>query len=460
MKRLLAGSLAAIQLLCTGCSTATTADRTQDRAAAIATAQYPEMAPYPNEQDFLDASTGEFDNEGFMQQYEAWSQSRQVEQTGDVSGLSDFMQRSTAQFLSGAEGENRVYSPVNVYMALAMLAELTDGESRQQILDLLQSESMDALRAQANAVWNANYCDDGATTSIFANSIWLNQDVPFKQDTLDTLAAQYYASSYRGEMGSDALNTMLRDWLNKQTGGLLEGQASDIQMDAQTILALASTVYFRAKWVDEFAPDRTTPGTFHQTDGDVTCSMMHQSGTDTYYWADHFAAVSHTLYNNGAMWFVLPDAGISPEQLLADEQLMAFFTADGAYERDSDVWENQKQVVVNLTVPQFDISSGMELCDGLKALGVTDVFDEKVSDFSPMTSEPIPIVLSEAQHAARVMIDEEGCTAAAFTAMLMAGAAMPPEEEVDFVLDRPFLFFITGADGLPLFVGTVNQPTA
>jgi serine protease inhibitor len=56
------------------------------------------------------------------------------------------------------------------------------------------------------------------------------------------------------------------------------------------------------------------------------------------------------------------------------------------------------------------------------------------------------------------MIDEEGCTAAAYTVMLAAGAARPPEEKVDFVLDRPFLFVINGQDGQPLFVGIVNQP--
>jgi len=38
------------------------------------------------------------------------------------------------------------------------------------------------------------------------------------------------------------------------------------------------------------------------------------------------------------------------------------------------------------------------------------------------------------------------------------GAGMPPQEEIDFVVDRPFLFVITGADSLPLFVGVVNQP--
>jgi serine protease inhibitor len=70
----------------------------------------------------------------------------------------------------------------------------------------------------------------------------------------------------------------------------------------------------------------------------------------------------------------------------------------------------------------------------------------------------LPVAVNEAKHAARVMIDEEGCTAAAYTVMLAAGAARPPEEKVDFVLDRPFLFVINGQDGQPLFVGIVNQP--
>ena len=54
--------------------------------------------------------------------------------------------------------------------------------------------------------------------------------------------------------------------------------------------------------------------------------------------------------------------------------------------------------------------------------------------------------------------NEEGVTAAAYTEMRLAGAAAPPDDEIDFVLDRPFLFVITGRDGLPLFVGTVHPP--
>jgi len=99
----------------------------------------------------------------------------------------------------------------------------------------------------------------------------------------------------------------------------------------------------------------------------------------------------------------------------------------------------------------------MERARSLKGLGVTDVFDPAVSDFSPMTDDTAAY-LSQAQHAARVAVDEEGVTAAAYTVMMMCGAAAPPEEEVDFVLNRPFVFAITGTDGLPLFVGIVHQP--
>ena len=55
-------------------------------------------------------------------------------------------------------------------------------------------------------------------------------------------------------------------------------------------------------------------------------------------------------------------------------------------------------------------------------------------------------------------MDEKGVTAAAYTVMAVCGTGMPMGDEIDFVLDRPFLFAITGGDGLPLFVGIVNQP--
>ena len=219
-------------------------------AYAISEASYPEMAQYPND---MISSDGMPNSDGFEEAYEAWredlSAQRNSAPEGYAGGLDAYFGASAAQFLAGAGGENRAYSPLNVYMALAMLAELTDGESRQQILSLLGSESIEALRQQANGVWNTTYRDDGIIKSILASSLWLDEDVSFNQDTMDTLAQNYYASSYRG---SADFNAALQDWINGQTGGLLQEQAGEVELTPDTIMALATTVYFRAKWSDEF----------------------------------------------------------------------------------------------------------------------------------------------------------------------------------------------------------------
>ncbi len=422
---------------------------------AIAKTQYPEVVPYPNESDYL-TSDGQLDN-SFYDAHSAWwedMRARQQLDLGDTAPLQSFFARSAQTFLTGTEGENRVYSPLNVYIALSMLAQLTGGESREQILNLLGSDSMDALRQQASNVWNANYRNDGAVTSILASSLWLNEDVKFNRDTMDILAEDFYASSFRGEMGSEEFDHALRDWLNEQTGGLLKEQAGNVELDAQTILALATTVYFKARWYNDFPKEQTAPRTFHAPGGDMETDFMHQSDYHSYFWGEKFSAVCQPFDTAGYMWFLLPDEGVSPEDLLTNAEATDFlFTAD------KNTWENKKFLIVNESIPKFDVASQFDLGEGLQALGVTDVFDPEKSDFTPMTTDvDVPIILSKADHAARVVIDEEGCTAAAYTVLMADGMGSPPEEEVDFTLDRPFLFCITGNSDLPLFVGIVNRP--
>lgn len=415
-------------------------------AGAIYMAKYPEMSPYP-------------ENES-QKAYEAWWEDIKAQRRPDgyADGLEDFFTTSIRELLSGAGDENAACSPLNIYMALGMLGELTDGETREQILELLGCGSIEELRRQAGDVWNATYLDDGATRSILASSLWLNEDVDFNADTLETLAKTYYASSFQGEMGSEELNGSLHQWLNEQTGGLLTDQVDNINLKADTILALAATVYFRAKWTPEFSESHTEPGTFHSPAVDITCEFMHQGGTDTYYWGEGFSAVSKYLESGGRMWFILPDEGVTPEELINSDEVMDFILS-------SDGRKNSKTLIVNKSIPKFDISSRTDLIESLAAMGITDVLNPDIADFSPMTDEDFTpgidgqgIYLSQATHGVRVAIDEEGVTAAAYTVMATAEAGEPPEEEVDFILDRPFIFVITNPDGLPLFAGIVNEP--
>lgn len=356
----------------------------------------------------------------------------------------------TAQFLSGAGEENAVLSPVNIYMALAMLAELTDGESRAQLLDLIGSQDIEAVREQAQAIWRACSMDVEEIQCVLASSVWLRDDLGYVQETMDTLANTYYASSYRGEMGSGEINRAIQSWLNEQTRGLLEEQAATIETNPLTVLLLATTIYYSAQWTDEFNEEQNYTDVFHTPSGDVDAEYMYAGRFMEYYSGEGWGAVRLPLRGGNGMWFILPDEGVSVDALLEDEdvtRLMSSGEADGG-----------EYAMVYFSVPKFDIAAQLDLIGGLMELGVTDVFDSAVSDFTPMTTDTDGVFVSEATHAARVKIDEEGVEAAAFTVLDDPTSMAPSDEEIYFTLDRPFLFAISSQDGLPLFAGVVNRP--
>ncbi len=376
----------------------------------------------------------------------------QLGEQGYADNLNAFYAASMGQILSGTEGENRVYSPLNLYMTLAMLAETTGGESRQQILDLLNQESMGDLRKQANMLWQANYRQDDRMKSVLASSLWMNKDIEYDDHVLDILAEAYYASSYQGEMGSGRFTKAFQSWLNAQTGGLLGEQAAELELPEDTVMALATTLYYKAKWSKEFDPKDTKPGVFHGANGDVERDFMYQQLIDLYVEEENFSAVRQSMQDAGqsAMWYILPGEGVSVDDLLADPEGLAFASdPEGATEK-------LDQYLIDLAVPKLDVVFSRDLSEDLKVLGITAVFSRENADFSALT-ETEPVWLSKVQHDVRLVVDEEGVEASAYTAVIMLGGA-GPSDRVKFVLDHPFLFVITGLDGQPLFAGVVNQP--
>lgn len=422
---------------------------TQQLAAPVAVS----MPQYPNEAKYT-ASNGNFDSEKYDEDWDAWWESYQ-EKTADMTdpaALTHWFTTSIPALMQNAGKENRVCSPLNIYMALSMLAAVTGGETRQQILDALGAESLDALQKQAAQLWAENSWDDGLVTSTLANSIWLRDGYNYNSETLQTLGEDFYASAFSGEMGSDAYNNILRDWINEHTGNLLTEQAGKLELNADTVLALVSTLYYSASWHDKFSSAATTQDVFHAPNGDVSTDFLHSSDSNTVYYGDGFSAIGLSLENSGRMWLLKPDEGVDAAELLQNEDTLGFLLANGG-------WSQTQRAIVNLSLPKFDVSSDLDILDTLAQLGMTDVLDGIKSDFTPLTAANDSLALTQAKHAARVKIDEDGCEAAAYTILgVEATAMMGPEDEIDFTLDNPFVFAITGIDGLPLFVGLVNQP--
>lgn len=372
-------------------------------------------------------------------------------QPGYADSLTGFFDGIMRQTLMGAE-TNAVLSPVNIYLALAMLAETAEGNSRQQILDLMGLDSIEALREQANQVWRANFWNDGLSTSILASSLWLDESLSYNESVVNTLAESYYASVFRGQMGSTELNTSLQDWLNKNTGELLSDYVKDVELTPDTVMSLATTIYYQVEWHDGFGAPREK--TFHAPEGDKAVTFMHSSRRGGYYWGDGYSATSWPLKNGDIMWLILPDEGKTPTDLLSGGK---------AIRELLDRTGESQSMIVNLSLPKFDISAKSSLRGSLQNLGVTEVFSPYLANFSGMIPQSNNVgnpYVDNIEHAARVQVDEEGVTAAAYTTILVAGAAAPDpnQKEIDLTFDRPFLFVVESRDNMPLFAGVVNNP--
>ena len=387
----------------------------------------------------------------------AWTQWREAHNALNdardtaVPLLQEFTTESCRAFLSGSE-DNLLYSPINAYIGLAMAAELASGNSRQQLLDALGVADTQQLRQQIHALWESVYQDDGNKICTLANSLWLDTRLQYTQSAMDDLAYYYYTDIYQRDLSKGRTQKDIGNWIAGNTGGFLKKDALRVQMPEDPILALYSTIYFQAKWYDEFNAANNTEEIFHGTRSDTTCTFMNARLQQMYYyWGDSYGAVSLSLKNGSRMWFILPDEGKTTEDVLREGQYWDMISHTGYTEEQS----NCKYMKVNLSVPKFDISAQADLKEGLQTMGITDIFNFETADFTQALEGPACI--TGASQSLRVAIDEKGVTAAAYIEIPGAGAAAPPEEIIDFILDRPFLFVITSG-GIPLFAGTVNQP--
>lgn len=387
--------------------------------------------------------------------YQLWLEARQQRsETVERSrpAVAEFARKGSGEFLPG--DKNALWSPVNAYIALGMTAELTGSHTQQSVLELLGMENTDQLRSTVSAVWEELYQKEGKEISILANSLWLDKEVDFHQPVMDDLAYHYYADVYQRDLQGKGTGKAVSRWINTQTGGMLDGAADSGAMMENTMMALVSTIYFRSQWSSKFNRNNNTQGTFQGIRGDIECTFMNKKEAEmNYYWAEDYGAVQLFLKNDCSMWFILPDPDKGIPDVLEAGDYMDMISQSRDFPADNHKW-----MKVNLSVPKFDVSAETDLRAGLENLGLGELFQFYGNDFSSSVGSDVPVYLENITQNTRITVEEEGVTAASYIKLRFgAGAAAPPEEIIDFVLDRPFLFAIS-CNGIPMFMGTVQMP--
>ncbi|TFG49317.1 MAG: serpin family protein, partial [Anaerolineales bacterium] len=359
--------------------------------------------------------------------------------------------------LSSREG-NLFYSPYSISSALAMTYAGAEGKTAQEmaaVFHFLMEE--DILHPAFNALDQhlASLADldlpkdqgDPFQLNI-ANAIWGQKDFHFEPDFLDTLAAYYGAGlrllNYVEE--PEESREVINEWVSDQTEEKIRDLIPQGAINSDTRMILSNAIYFKATWLEPFEKSLTEDGIFYGLDGEELIIPMMSLGSDAsfpYYQGKGFQAVS------------LPYIGgqVSMLVLVPDQGLFLDFESGLSNQILDQILAGLVYTPMYLTLPKFEYEAEISLAEILSELGMPSAFNPE-ADFSGMTGAK-DLFISDVFHKAYIKVDEEGTEAAAATAVLMK-LTSAPENPIQLIVDRPFLFLIRDQEtNSILFVGRV-----
>ncbi|WP_372734959.1 serpin family protein [Nocardioides sp.] len=361
--------------------------------------------------------------------------------------------------LGAAEG-NLAISPYSVAVALAMTANGAKAKTLYEMIGVLWADSVASLNAGFNAVTQhveslagpvERWEDDDAEIALdAANALFAQQGVKWEQAFLDALATSYGAGVQQVDYvtATEAARTAINTWTADRTRDRIPELVPAGALEALTRLVLVNALYLKAPWDVPFEEEMTIEGDFHLVDGSTVEVPLMRGGATSPARGQGWVAVRIPYAGSElAMTVVLPDEGRAAdvEAMVTRGEMGVFFTQTSS-------------ATVSLTMPRWTFRTPSPLNDALQALGMERAFDEGAADFSGMTTEE-RLHVSAVLHEVFIAVDEAGTEAAAATAVVMAGTSAP-DDVLEVVLDRPFLFVIHDVEhGTPLFVGRVANPS-
>lgn len=365
-----------------------------------------------------------------------------------VTALNDFAYKTSGAVLPQASN-NRNFSPLSLYYALAITATGANGNTFDELaaLLLLGANDKEVLSAQSGNLFRVLYTQNDITKLKLANSLWLREGFKVNDDFVKNAVSQFYAWVYTADFANAGASKAVSKWIAANTEGTIE---PEISLEKDTMMLIINTIYFYDEWQEAFAKEETAKDKFFVVGGnEVEADFMHKTfGNKAYFKGNDFTRIDLGLKGRNTMTFVLPDEGVDINDILADADKLQAVFENG--ERDD--------AKVLLYLPKFKYGSEFKLVEALKALGVNDAFDDK-ADFSALSPED-GLYISDIIQQSHIGLDENGVEAAAYTMVMISKMSMPIELEktVELKFNRPFLFSIKAENGAILFIGVCDNP--
>ena len=339
------------------------------------------------------------------------------------------------------ENSNNIFSPISLYMALSMLLEGVGEEAAFNELMNLLGLDLETLEVELKNAYINDYYTNEDGRLYMSNSVWVKNDYPVKESYVKTLEEKFFAESYFVDFTKKEVKKAIVDWLNHYTEDLLHLTPENYEIEDDLAVVLFNTIYFNNKWAVEFKESSEINDTFYLSSNDiVTSKSMTHSIRNDYLVTDEYTVVRDSFYNGNKITYIMPND--------YDTQKVI----DNGYTKYLN--ELLRGEVI-LTTFQFETFSSYDLKETLQNLGVNGIFVGE-----PLTKMGDHLVTSVVKQDAGIKLSRLGVEAAAVTRIgNKATSAGPVEEPVYIKLDKPFVYIITDSNNLPLFIGTMVNPT-
>ena len=367
-----------------------------------------------------------------------------------ISSQKDFAIELLKKSYLQKQNQNTLISPLSIVVALAMVANGADGETKEQMLKVLgNSLTMEELNHNLYSYVTSLPSDDKQKLNV-ANSIWLKEDPLFSVEEafLQTNADYYKASAYYAPFNNQTVKD-INNWVKNKTDRMIDKVIDKIP--EETIAYLVNALLFEGAWTRTYERSQVSNGTFTAINGEKKSVKMMKSSEYGFVQTTNATGVVKP-YKGNAYSFValLPNESIEFNSFI--ESLNSKEVANAIKNRYSNT--------VITKIPKFEYDYSIELKEILVDMGMGLAFNPNFANFSKLGHyENGNIFIGNVLHKTSIKVAEKGTKAGAVTVISMDKATSVEPGEIKYVyLDRPFVYMIINNESsLPIFIGCVTN---
>lgn len=355
------------------------------------------------------------------------------------------------------ENGNYLVSPYSVEIALNMLKEGSNGETKAQIEKVIENR-------------NINFFNIKNRINV-ANAMFIKNE--YKNNVKDA----YYKTikeNYKSEILYDDFKTpkVMNDWVNKETYGMIDNIFSETPDNF--IMGIANAIAIDVDWNKKFDCSATSKKEFTKSDNTkIETPMMYEKYvSDDYKYLvtekEKVAVLPYMTYDeSGKETYSESDDHLEFVGILPNGDINSYvenITKEKLNEIDNNLNPSTDKLNLSVALPMFkyDYDMSEKFQTVLNNMGIKDVFDSEKADLSNMIDIK-NTYLEKAIHKTHIDLNEKGTKAAAVTALVpIVGSVYNPEkpEVVEIEFNKPFIYIIRDKKtNEMLFFGVVQEPS-